>query len=434
MSSQRYYLDGKGGLAPEGAEAQRALSAYAGRFVLAPTSPDQMVLLRVPALGGKGKSPKVVLSGDASGFPLPDLIAFLSQSRWTGLVRVHAPEGERSISLKDGEVRSATSDDPSDRLGEVIVRLGYVKRDRLEQALRDTPPSKVGRALVEQNLLQAHELYKCVNHQVSEIFHAMVLCKEGVFTLMDQEPEEKGGGVGLQLSTQSLLMDAIRKIDEMAHFRHRISHGRMYVLGKRAGDGKLEEDETRVLALATGTRTVLELGQAARLSEFDVTKTVFRLLEGGYVSISEQPAVEASGNPGTHSGPKLEGVTSEPERVIQTFNAIFQEILSEVDKQSMGREFLAAANAALAGQALSQSPVLQGIHFDVQGRIPDRELFAQFERSRAGLGKEPVHALRQALSDVMFFLLFQAGELLESRADEDLARRVKELLATLEPS
>jgi hypothetical protein len=32
----------------------------------------------------------------------------------------------------------------------------------------------------------------------------------------------------------------------------------------------------------------------------------------------------------------------------------------------------------------------------------------------------------------MFFILFQAGELLESRADEDLALRVKELLATLE--
>jgi hypothetical protein len=36
-----------------------------------------------------------------------------------------------------------------------------------------------------------------------------------------------------------------------------------------------------------------------------------------------------------------------------------------------------------------------------------------------------VASLRQALSDVMFFLLFQAGELLQSRADEDLARRVR---------
>jgi hypothetical protein len=49
------------------------------------------------------------------------------------------------------------------------------------------------------------------------------------------------------------------------------------------------------------------------------------------------------------------------------------------------------------------------------------------------LGAEPIVSLKQALSDVMFFLLFQAGELLESAADEELARRVKEHLATLEP-
>ena len=41
--------------------------------------------------------------------------------------------------------------------------------------------------------------------------------------------------------------------------------------------------------------------------------------------------------------------------------------------------------------------------------------------------------LRRALSDVMFFLLFQAGELLESQADENLAHRVKALLGTLDP-
>jgi hypothetical protein len=54
-----------------------------------------------------------------------------------------------------------------------------------------------------------------------------------------------------------------------------------------------------------------------------------------------------------------------------------------------------------------------------------------YERHRVALGPEPLVAFRQALSDVMFFLLFQAGELLESRADEDLARRVKDMLATL---
>jgi hypothetical protein len=41
--------------------------------------------------------------------------------------------------------------------------------------------------------------------------------------------------------------------------------------------------------------------------------------------------------------------------------------------------------------------------------------------------------LFQALSEVMFFLLFQAGEILGPSEDEQLATRVKELLATVDP-
>jgi hypothetical protein len=117
---------------------------------------------------------------------------------------------------------------------------------------------------------------------------------------------------------------------------------------------------------------------------------------------------------------------------VRVFNLIFKEIRDEVAKQGMEREFLTAANAALAGEALSASPVLQNQTFDQAGILPDGRLFEQFEATKGMLGPEPVASLKKALSDVMFFLLFQAGELLESRADEDLARRVKELLATLD--
>lgn len=440
--SARFNLDSRGQLAPEGADAQRALSAHTGQFTLQPTSPDFLLFLRGQPTGGSRSGPRVVLAGDPSGFPLSDLIAFLSQARWSGVVRVVAPNGERTLALKDGEVRSATSDDPSDRLGEVMVRLGYVERGVVDEVLRDNPPSKVGRALVDKGALQSHDLFKCLTHQLSEIFHAVVLCREGVFTLIEQELDERAMGHSIQLSTQSLLMDSIRKIDEMAHFRKRIPHGRMFVARKRPSDGKLEEDEDRVLGLLTGDRTVLELAQAAKLSEFDVTKTVFRLLEGGYAQVSERPyaaaaaaavaAATPASAPEAPAGAKPTARSTDPLPVVRVFNFIFREIRDEVAKQSMDREFLAAANAALAGEALSASPVLAGIKFEPDGNLPEKPVLDNYARSRDQLGSEPVASLKKALSDVMFFLLFQAGELLESRADEDLARRVKELLATLE--
>jgi hypothetical protein len=466
--SQRFRIDGTH-LVPDeraGASQQQApaLAGRTGSYVLQPTSPDLLVFSRSPAEGGSLPAPRVVLSGDASGFPLSDLIAFLSQARWNGVVRVQAPGGERSVIMRDGEVRGATSDVAADRLGEVLVRLGYLERAQLEAVLREHPPSKIGRALVERGLLQAHDLFKCVTHQVSEIFHAIVLCREGSFFLVDQPVEDKLGH-NIQLSTQSLLMDSIRKIDELAHFRKRIPHSRLYVLRKGMANAKLEADEDKVLALVDGRRTLLDLGQASRLSEFDVTKVVYGLLEGGFVQLSDKPlggsAQSLSGIPAVrpkmfmgipvvrpsstgiptvrHSQSGLRAITQPPvpspvvdvREVVRVFNRIFREIATEVSKQGLAREFIASANAALSGQALSSSPVLAGLAFAPDGSLSDVRLVEAYEQHRGSLGSEPLASFRQALSDVMFFLLFQAGELLESRADEDLARRVKDMLATL---
>jgi hypothetical protein len=186
----------------------------------------------------------------------------------------------------------------------------------------------------------------------------------------------------------------------------------------------------------------LEVGQAAKLSEFDVTRIVFRLLEGGYASVAER-SIASVAHPGQEvpapgrapelpRAPESAARSKEPLAVVRVFNFIFREIRDEVAKQGKDRQFVAAANAALAGHALSSSPVLTGIFFDAEGSLDEGKLLRRFEFSHDQLGSQPIASLKQALSDVMFFLLFQAGELLESRADEDLARRVKELLGTLE--
>jgi len=335
------------------------------------------------------------------------------------------------VSFQEGEVSAASSEDPTDRLSEVLVRMGHANRADVDLALRHNPPSRVGRALVERGLLQSHDLWACISHQVSEVFHAIVLAKEGAFTLLDQEPEDRMGP-SLQLSTQSLLMDAIRKIDELQHFRQRIPHGHLYVTRRRPSDGKLKPDEDRLLGLASGQRTVVELARAAKLSEFDATKVLFRLLEGGYATVSELPLTE------TAAPPRRRTTSRSPEtdpavRVVNVFQSIFAEIIREVSTRGHGREFLAAANAALKSHTLSESPVLHGLELGAGGSFDAPRLLDTYLRLRPKLGSEPSASLRQALSDVMLFLLFQASDVLgERKVDEELARRAKELLATLE--
>ncbi len=440
----RFLVDGRGSLAPT--EGNSPLTGRSGYFRLQTTSPDWVVMLRSPAQGGlQANRPRVVMAGDCGAFALQDLIAFLGQSRWTGVLRVTSTSGERSLLLKDGDVRSAASDSSGDRIGEVMVRLGYVPRSALEKVLAEAPPSRIGKALVERGLLKSHDLYKCLNEQIAEIFHGIMLSKEGAFVLIDQDIDEKALAHNLSLSMNGLLMDSIRKIDELAQFRKRIPHGRLYVLPKKPYDGEeLEPEEQAVLAQINGERTVIEVGQRARFAEFDATRIVHHLMELGLAKVSEaaQSSAPVSTSPSEVIPAPSASDTPEPapkpvitaERIVTTFNVIFREVRDEVAQRETLEPFLISANAALKGNGVSTSPVLNGLSFSDDGVLDEGELLARYADLGASgkLGAEPLSALKQALSDVMFFLLFQAGELLESAADEQLASRVKEHLATLE--
>lgn len=419
-----------------------------GYFRLQNSSPDWIVMLRSPAQGGQQETrPRVVLAGDCGAFHLADLIAFLGQSRWTGVLRVTTPTGERSLLLKDGDVRSAASDSSHDRIGEVMVRMGYVTRAALDKVIAEAPPSRIGKALVDRGLIKAHDLYKCLNEQISEIFHGIMLSKDGAFALIDQEIDEKALTHNLSLSMNGLLMDSIRKIDELAQFRKRIPHGRMYVLLRKPSEGGLDPEEEAVLAQINGQRTVIEVGRRARYSEFDATRIVHHLMERDLARVAEAPGAAPISSPSSVLEPvpalppkpavaaPPKPVTLSVDAVVEVFNTIFHEVRNEVAARGTLEPFLISANASLKGNGVSTSPVLNGLMFGDDGMLDASQLIARYEQLsvEGHLGAEPIASLKQALSDVMFFLLFQAGELLESAADEELARRVKEHLATLEP-
>lgn len=439
-----YSLDAKGQLTPLSTASAQLLGLQEGTWRLCPTGPDQLLFVRSPVDGRTGSPGRVVLTGDLSGFPIADLLAFLGQSRYAGTLRVVTPAATRSVVLLDGSVRDASSDDPRDALSAAIVRLGHVDEARMDEVLTTTPGARVGRHLVEQGVLQPHELFACVTHQVSGIFEAIMLSREGTFLVLDTTAVEKGAHA-VQLSTQSLLMDAIRKVDELNHYRRRIPHLRVYLTPLLSPNKPLEEPEGALWAAASGARTLAELARSLHLSEFDAISAAHRLLTQGLVRISEGPhgasaAAQASSftplpEPAATASAKgaSDGARpADPEAVVAIYNAIFAEAFAEVSRHGRGADFLSSANAALAHQASSSGAgLLDAVQFSESGQLPVEPLLRAVQAvGEVEPGAEVVR-LRRALSDVMFFLLFQAGELLESQADEKLAHRVKALLGKL---
>lgn len=432
-----FCLDGQGQLTARRSSDAALLEGREGFWTLWPTGPDQLLFVRSPVDGRPGLPGRVVLSGDLSGFPLADLLAFLAQARFSGTLRVITPSGQRLAVMQEGELRGARSDEPRDALADVIVRLGHATQEQVEAARKATTPDRVGRLLVEQGVLEPHTLFACMSHQVSGIFEAIMLSREGTFLVTDVQELE--GAQAIKLSMQSLLMDAIRKVDELNHYRRRIPHGRLFVTPLVDPGDAVEPEDRALWDRADGSLRLIELARQLHLSEFDATAAAHRLLTRGALRLSEGPhgAQETVGSgptPVPSAAMDAEGNKGplDAAAVVSIFNTIFAEAFTEVTHHGRIGDFLETANAALAHQAQADgSAFLRDLSFSPQGTLPEEALLKAWRAQGGGDDPASLSRLRRNLSDVMFFLLFQTGELLESQADEQLAHRVRALLGRL---
>jgi hypothetical protein len=414
-------IDAHGRVLPETDEARRALADHAGRFAVLPSAGDLLVARRTPPAGDPAPRPRCVIAGDLAAVPIGDLVSFLHQSKLSGVLTVSAAGVERTLSFHGGEVRSAQSSAAGERIGEVAMRLGFVRPEDLEEALRG--PRPIGKALVDRGFLSANDLWKCFHEQVTGVFHAILMLSSGVFAVVDEDTSERPG-IPLSVSTQTLLMDGVRRIDEMSLFRARIPDAGTYL---RRRDPRrevtLQAAEQALLALVDGRRTVSQIAAAAHLSEFDATKILYHLAEAGYVEAMAGPA---SADPAARL-----------DRIARGGCDLFRTVVAAVPPDARPA-VLVAVRAALADPSSPFAPLFRMVVPAADGGLDPGALLGNLAALRgAAIAKvEPsgdaARYLLDALREVLFFLLFLAGERLSPEADDALSAEVKRLLAPLE--
>jgi hypothetical protein len=410
-------IDPHGRIVPQNGEARRLLADHAGRFQLLPSAPDLLVARRTPAAGGPSARPRCVLAGDLSAFPIADFVAFVHQTRLSGLLTVSAAGVDREVIFKDGEVRAAHSTASGERIGQVALRLGHVTGEQLAQAAGLGRP--FGKVLVDKGFISPSDLWKCLHEQVTTVFHAILLSREGVFTVVDGSDHD--ATASLAVNTQALLMDGVRRIDEMALFRARIPGPQSFLRQREPKVAtQLEALEQQLLALVDGRRRVIDIAQTAHLSEFEATKLLYHLAEAGYLEATEQPVASPTGTPAERQ-----------EAVALGMNSLFHEIAVTVATVGGLDLFLTGARTFLADPASRFAPLWRLVVPAKDATLDPGALLGNLAAlkgtalARVEPSGDPTRFLFDGLRELMFFYLFQAGERLPPEADERLGREVK---------
>jgi len=201
---------------------------------------------------------------------LGQILQMLEQERATGVLEV--ADGERTIEvcLRAGRLDAALArrlPDGKLRLGRFLERAG-VPRTVLEEAGGDAgEPGRLGRRLVSAGLVDEETVRRAAALQAEALAHQVLWMTEGRFRFdrFATRPEATEARLGLGLGP--LVMEGVRRGDELRSALERIGH-----LHRRARRARPEaplrtDEERRVWAVADGRRTVSEIWDAATLGD-----------------------------------------------------------------------------------------------------------------------------------------------------------------------
>jgi hypothetical protein len=393
-------IDATGTCHPVGRAASQEMRPRAGEWRLLP-GPRDVVIAR-PA-----KDPAALKMAGEIRTPgaICDVIALAAQSQWTGEIVVVDESSSRSIYLDAGTVVGASTNVASERLGETLYRFGVVTREQLDKILASTNQSgkRLGEAAIELEFVSPEELFPMMARQVEEVFYAALRVAEGAFYVFDRYDETQLPRRH-NMTAGGLLMEGARRMDEMRFFRERIPKDD-WIPSIKASDKKPPEELAEVFAQVDGKRSIAEIGRRTGQLEFEVTRSIFQLLQGGFVTVA---------------APRPQGAVA----IVEAFNPALVEIHKRCDAAGKGGELRDALSRFATG-ALVFDPLFFGAGPHGDGSFTAERVARNLA---AVAGEDPDAWLVQLLEEYVGFALFQAGSLLPRENEASLAVQVAEVL------
>jgi hypothetical protein len=234
----------------------------------------------------------MAIEGPLRELGIHDVFQLLDLSRKTGVLRVTSElrHNAGTIYFDGGGVIYAEIRSNPHPLGGLLLRSGKITDADLERArdmqARQGDPRRLGEILVAIGAVTPRELQRQVRFQVEEVVFEVMGWREGYFSFTEGPLTDVTTEAAVRISTEALLMEGARRIDEWARIEKRIPHlGVVPTYAPAAGSGDLDllPPEWEVLALIDGQRDLRAIAATLGRSDFDIAKTLFGLESAGLI-------------------------------------------------------------------------------------------------------------------------------------------------------
>jgi tetratricopeptide (TPR) repeat protein len=230
----------------------------------------------------------MAIKGSLKEAGLADVCQLLAMGQKTGCLSVTDRSRFGQIFFDRGRITFATIVNRRDRLGDVLVREGFLDHATLMEAVDAQgrePDRRLGELLLDRGAIDAETLTACIQRQIEEAIYYLFTWKRGSFYFeVGKTPD--AGEVLISVNPESLLLEGARRVDEWSVIEKKIpSLDLIFQVDGDRLDGtgvRLSPEQESVIRLLDGQRTVEEVAEESGLGEFEAGKVLYGLVQAGF--------------------------------------------------------------------------------------------------------------------------------------------------------
>ncbi len=234
----------------------------------------------------------MALRGDLASVDLAQVFQMLALNKKSGLLSIQSPRLWEVLYFQPrGVTLYYNRHALLDRAIQSFVRVGRVEQQAIDEARAHAARHghEFWDALLAGGYLSEEELVAQMRYEVEEEIYELFFCRDGRFEFLegqDQLPEREGVvDQRFFFNTESVIMEAARRIDEWSFIQDRIPSAREVFrrIGKEEAPPECGEDGAIVLDQVDGWRSVSRIVEASGLSNFIVWKCLSQLFDAGLI-------------------------------------------------------------------------------------------------------------------------------------------------------
>jgi hypothetical protein len=240
----------------------------------------------------------MALKGNLRDFTTTQLLNLINLARKTGTLLVEGSD-MATVSFREGKLIYAEMGQQDGRLSQVLFRSGKLTQEQsqfIESKFGGRSDKQLGHKLIQSKLVTQNDIIQSIQQHVLDVVYKLFTWADGSFAFDASKlpPDER---ITIPIDLESVIMEGSRRLQESERLQEELPNLDASLKFASRADLRLKGinltvDEWRIIKYVNPKNTIRQIAKANNLSEFQIRRIIYGMMQAGIVELIEPPKVE----------------------------------------------------------------------------------------------------------------------------------------------